>query len=49
VQSDEGGVQRVIVFLVPWRWAPYRLFAFTVLNAAIAAGILTGWHPHTLG
>lgn len=47
--GHQVGVERVIVFLVPWRWPAYRLFAFALLNAAIAAGIVTGWRPPTLG
>lgn len=49
LQCDQGGAQRVIVLLVPWRWPSYRLIGFALLNAAIAAGILTGWRPPALG
>lgn len=48
-ERPREGVQRVIVFLAPWRWPAFRLVGFALLNAAIAAGILTGWHPPTLG
>jgi len=48
-RQDQRVMQRVIVLLVPWRWPAYRLLGFALLNTAIAAGILTGWRPPTLG
>lgn len=33
----------------PWRWPAYRLVGFSILNAAVAAGIAIGFHPHPLG
>lgn len=32
----------------PWRWPAYRLVGFAVLNAAVAAGVAVGFHPHPL-
>lgn len=32
----------------PWRWPAYRLVGFALLNAAVAAGVAAGFHPHPL-
>ena len=32
----------------PWRWPAYRLVGFASLNAAVAAGVAVGFHPHPL-
>ena len=33
----------------PWRWPPYRLVGFAVMNIALAAGIALAWDPPVLG
>ena len=32
----------------PWCWPTYRLVGFAILNAAVAAGVAIGFHPHPL-
>ena len=34
--------------LVPWRWPPWRLVGFGMLNFAIAGGISVGFQPDVL-
>lgn len=42
-QEDALGLRSVLT--PPWRWPAYRLLGFSLLNAAIALGIIIGFHP----
>ncbi len=42
-KGDRPGSESVVA--PPWRWPGGRLAGFAVLNAAVAAGIVIGFHP----
>jgi hypothetical protein len=47
--TSETRTDQAKVLVMPWQWPLNRIVGFGVLNAAIAAGVATGWHPPVVG